>query len=372
MSLADKFNYLNGTKVAIKEAIIAKGVTVGSEDPFRSFAAKISSIVVEALSEEEIDYPIDAPDIVSMLNHPWFTGKESYRYVLLFVDPLQIGVLHRDSTRFTYSLSYSDDLATVLSESNTNFIPIDHTWASTDKYKFIFMTMTRSVSTLPFPFFWGVRSAWANWMPLVSDVKSKFVSPLATIPEMTFSSMFYQARYLRTMMVVNTSLATSLYNMFYQCSALSVLPLLDTGSCTSLKNMLTDCVSLRSVPALNTANCLDFSGFMSGCYGIPLIPPLNTSAGTLFSEAFKNCYSLRTLLFNDEDPVLDPDSWSFGASVSFDRSPLTKNSIVGVFNRLKGSGAIITISFYTNKLNSDIERAIATGKGWTVSVSTTY
>ena len=43
-SIADKLTYLNGTKTAIKEAIVAKGVTVTDADTFRSYATKIGEI----------------------------------------------------------------------------------------------------------------------------------------------------------------------------------------------------------------------------------------------------------------------------------------------------------------------------------------
>lgn len=41
---ADKLEYLNGTKAAIKTAIVAKGVTVPDGTPFREYATKIDDI----------------------------------------------------------------------------------------------------------------------------------------------------------------------------------------------------------------------------------------------------------------------------------------------------------------------------------------
>ncbi len=58
-TLEDKLTYLSGTKTAIKNAIIAKGVNVGENDTFRSYASKIgdietgSQINVESLSVTE-------------------------------------------------------------------------------------------------------------------------------------------------------------------------------------------------------------------------------------------------------------------------------------------------------------------------------
>ena len=43
-TIADKLNYLNTTKTNIKNAIVAKGVSVSENDTFRSYASKIADI----------------------------------------------------------------------------------------------------------------------------------------------------------------------------------------------------------------------------------------------------------------------------------------------------------------------------------------
>ena len=43
-TIAEKLTYLNGTKTAIKIAIINKGVSVSDTDTFRSYASKIESM----------------------------------------------------------------------------------------------------------------------------------------------------------------------------------------------------------------------------------------------------------------------------------------------------------------------------------------
>lgn len=43
-TIAEKLEYLNGTKTAIREAITAKGVSISDTDAFRSYADKISAI----------------------------------------------------------------------------------------------------------------------------------------------------------------------------------------------------------------------------------------------------------------------------------------------------------------------------------------
>lgn len=43
-TISDKLTYLEGTKSAIKNAIVAKGVAVSDSDTFRSYASKIGQI----------------------------------------------------------------------------------------------------------------------------------------------------------------------------------------------------------------------------------------------------------------------------------------------------------------------------------------
>ena len=43
-TIADKLTYLDGTKVAIKDAIVLKGGTVAEGDTFRSYADKIAAL----------------------------------------------------------------------------------------------------------------------------------------------------------------------------------------------------------------------------------------------------------------------------------------------------------------------------------------
>lgn len=43
-TISDKLTYLEGTKSAIKDAIVAKGVAVSDSDTFRSYAGKIRQI----------------------------------------------------------------------------------------------------------------------------------------------------------------------------------------------------------------------------------------------------------------------------------------------------------------------------------------
>lgn len=58
-SMADKFIYLNETKIAIKDAIKAKGIEVTDDATFRSYADRILEIdgdVLKLPASEEVKF----------------------------------------------------------------------------------------------------------------------------------------------------------------------------------------------------------------------------------------------------------------------------------------------------------------------------
>lgn len=65
MSLENKLTYLNGTKDAIKQAIIGKGVSVTEADTFRSYATKIGEIQSGGSGGDCPKHTLDLTDGVS-------------------------------------------------------------------------------------------------------------------------------------------------------------------------------------------------------------------------------------------------------------------------------------------------------------------
>ena len=75
---ADKLSYLTGTKTAIKNAIIAKGVDVEDTDTFRAYADKIGQIESGGIPEYMMYTIVDdgATSVPTMPNaHYWFMSK---------------------------------------------------------------------------------------------------------------------------------------------------------------------------------------------------------------------------------------------------------------------------------------------------------
>lgn len=373
-SIIEKLNYLHETKNSIKQAISAKGVSVSEEDTFRSYTTKLEDIAGETIIYEDTmpKYPDDAPDIIGLLNDPWYTGKYGWKFVILFNnDAPTKGTIFHNSNKFSCSFTFSDDMSNTVNFVDTNFATFEHEWVDPDAYNYIMFSSTNNSTSFGLPFYTGVRSNYSNWVPLISGSNSHFIPPNLTIPGINFSSMFYRQYSLRNVPLINTTGATNLYNMFYGCFNLKFIPPFDTSSVTNFSNMFQECGTFCYLPLIDTSKGENFSRMFSNCHTMCRLPALDMSSSTEVDDMFKGCKSLTTLGFLDEDETIDPHSWSFGNSISFSESPLNRNSIVGVFKRLRNTGTI-SISNFTNNFLTDEDRLIATNKGWSVSVNANY
>lgn len=123
---ADKLNYLLGTKTAIKEAIVAKGVSVADSDTFRSYAKKINSIKSSAPMKDVnlFDYDgtilysytkdeflaltaLPTPPTIEGLQSSWCnTLTEAQEYVNQY-GIWDIGVAYHTNDKYTSELHYT-------------------------------------------------------------------------------------------------------------------------------------------------------------------------------------------------------------------------------------------------------------------------
>jgi hypothetical protein len=217
-------------------------------------------------------------------------------------------------------------------------------------------------------------------------------SSLQTIPLLstangtTFTNMFSSCSSLQTIPLLNTANGTNFSSMFGSCSSLQTIPLINTANGTTFNSMFNSCSSLQTIPLLNTANGTNFNSMFSSCQSLQTIPLINTANGTTFTSMFGSCQSLRTIPALSVNGVTLTGNWGTGIftscvslqkcsltpikfTTSFSNCFLGKDELVEIFNNLiTTTGQTITIT--GNKgasLLSAEERAIATGKGWTIS-----
>ena len=231
----------------------------------------------------------------------------------------------------------------------------------------------------------------------VKNMNSMFYScySLTSIPQLDTSSvkninrLFYNCYSLTSIPQLNTSSATSMNDMFHNCYALTSIPQLDTSSVTNMNDMFYNCYSLTSIPQLNTSsvtgmtymfyNCysltaipqLDTSSVKNmdsmfyNCYALTAIPQLNTSSVTNMSYMFSSCYSLTAILLDNT-----VTGWE-GYAISLSNCSLGHAAIVKFFDSLPTITSTKAITLTGNPGVSELtgtEKAVATGKGWTLTL----
>ena len=173
-----------------------------------------------------------------------------------------------------------------------------------------------------------------------------------------FTSMFESCASLKTVPLLETSKGTDFSYMFQGCVSLQTVPLFKTLNGTDFSNMFFGCTALQTIPLLVTAKGSNFSNMFGSCAALETLPLLNTSAGTNFSGMFTNCGTLSKASFTGTKNVL-----------SYAGCKLSRTALVDIFNNLASGVSSKTITITNNwgaPLLTAGEKAIATGKGWTI------
>jgi surface protein len=185
------------------------------------------------------------------------------------------------------------------------------------------------------------------------------IAGLTTTKCQEFSFMFTSCNTLETVPLFDTSKATAMGNMFSSCRSLTEIPAFDTSLVTQFGNTFLACNSLKSIPLLNTVKGITFTQMFSQCQSLDELPALNLTAGTTFTNMFSGVNGIAKAPFVN-----------IKLSFSFVNQMLSRAAIVDIFNGLASgvTAKTITVSGNPGYLSlTTAERAIATGKGWTIA-----
>ena len=194
---------------------------------------------------------------------------------------------------------------------------------------------------------------------------------LTAIPQMDTSTitnmryMFVNCYSLTAVPQMDTSAARNICATFSNCYSLTSIPQLDTSAATIMGYMFNGCYSLTSIPQMDTSMVTDMGYMFGNCYSLTAIPQMDTSAATNMSNMFNNCYSLASIAFNGSIT-----GWA-GCAVSLKGCSLGHAAIVAFFNSLPTITSAKAITLTGNPGVSELtaaEKAIATGKGWTLTL----
>ena len=208
---------------------------------------------------------------------------------------------------------------------------------------------------------------------VVTDMRNMFAYcySLTAIPQLdtsavtNMSSMFNNCRSLTAVPQMDTSTVTDMRNMFGYCYSLTAIPQLDTSAVTNMSSMFNNCRSLTAVPQMDTSTVTDMRNMFAYCGSLTAIPQLDTSAVTNMNGIFNYCNSLTAIAFNGS-----VTGWA-GVDVSLQDCSLSRAAIVAFFNSLPTITSAKAITLTGNPGVSELtntEKAIATGKGWTLTL----
>ena len=156
------------------------------------------------------------------------------------------------------------------------------------------------------------------------------------------------------------SSVTLLTSAFGTCLSLKRLPVMTIGSgITSFNTCFATCVSLEEAPDWNLQNPTDVTNMFNGCGNLRKVPAYNLSSVTLASvNMFVNNLSL-----------IESNITGMKRTHSYANCKLSQTELVNVFNNLGVAVGAQTITISGNYGAAALtagERAIATGKGWTI------
>ena len=158
---------------------------------------------------------------------------------------------------------------------------------------------------------------------------------------------------------------TNMNSMFNNCYSLTAIPQIDTSAVTDMSYMFNNCYSLTAIPQMDTSAVTNMKNMFNNCRSLTAIPQIDTSAVTDMSYMFNSCYSLTSIALDNT-----VTGWS-GYAVSLQDCSLSHAAIVAFFNSLPTITSAKAITLTGNPGVSDLtdaEKAIATGKGWTLTL----
>ena len=153
---------------------------------------------------------------------------------------------------------------------------------------------------------------------------------------------------------------TDMSYMFYHCSKLTTIPQLDTSKVTNVNNMFFYCYELTTIPQLDTSNVTNMNGTFSYCSELTAIPQLDTSNVTDMSNMFAGCSKLEAIHMTNINANL-----SISASTLFTREALVE--IIGNLKAQTSGSKTLTMGSTNLAKLTDEDKAVATGKGWTLA-----
>ncbi len=337
---SDKLTYLNGTKTAIKQAIIDKGVEVSDTDTFRSYAAKIGEIPTGGGSA-----PVDETKPILFID---YNGDVLYSYTLEEAQALtELPPINVEHERLTF-VSWNRTLAQVKAVPHGDVVgALYETTSGCLEYKIVTDAPKQRVYL---PIYtstndWGDGSIHSSYSHIYQDAGTYWVKCTLADGEsyqyLTTNQHYSNMGVIKEMYLTNVPNISDYYINHMRSVEAIVLPTIssdyvapDLSYCYSLRGLVLPptiknieskflyCQSLKYVSLPPTKNYLlvadrafrycyalkalyiyhssDISYIAQNCYSLSRLGIINSYNGIIGEYALRTNYALTTLVIPEE------------------------------------------------------------------------
>jgi len=357
MTIADSLTLLNTTKNAIKTAIEAKGVTVGSV-PFSQYATKIGNIstgggggtpAATAWSQEYYDDVYAAGPGAWVRNASWLAlpsvADTESKFVGLHTVWPDANFLAL-SAAGDYTVDWGDGVVENITSGTTalheyTYSGISSDTLTSDGYKQVIVTVTPQAGQTLTSLNLNLKHTTTNLQAYASGWLDILISgPDLTSLTISGSTTNVKHSYLQRAQLIsdnNIASVVSMFNecasltnipnwkfrttdtvdasaMFYNCYSLVTIPLLDTQYVSNMTSIFFGCASLKTIPLLDTSAVWGMTNMFRSCSSLELVPELDTSNSESMLSMFNACPKLRAVSFANTALVTGMNSMFSGCS----------------------------------------------------------
>ena len=306
-TISDKLTYLQGTKSAIKNAIVAKGVDIPTGTTFRDYATKIGEIsggggtptpVADewVRPSEWLPLPdnVDGVQKVSILNAVFDTDSEfvAFNFQGAYTVDWGDGTINDYNSSVKAEHKYDYTNASLNSDTVANY-----------GYKQCIITITpQAGNNLTAMFLNHFHSALGSTSSY--DLTTGFldirINSLScnNINIGHLSGVNYVRHTILEQCLIGELADTTLDSLFYDCYSLQSVTIKDTSNVTNFSNMHTNNYALQKMPIYTfRSEEVNVGSMFSSCYALRETYPINITptSSTALASMFNFCKSLKSI-----------------------------------------------------------------------------
>ena len=299
---SDKLLYLQDTKSAIKNAIVAKGVDVPTGTTFRDYATKIDEITTGGGGSEIADAwvrptewlalpdNVDGVQKVSILNAVFDTDSEFVAFNCKGAYTVDWG----DGTTNDYASSVKAEHKYDYTNASLNSGTV-----STFGYKQCIITITPqagdNLTSIFLNHFYSTLGSGSNYDLTTGFLDIRINSLSCTVIDIgQNSAVDYVKHTMLEQCLIGELADTTLDSLFYNCYVLQSVSIKDTSNVTSFANMHYNNYALQKMPTytFRSAGAI-YQSMFTGCYNLKETYPLTITIAGNIVGMFINCKSLK-------------------------------------------------------------------------------